>query len=435
MRPPAPWDILDIDLALPDQRPPEVLDRPALLHLRYRGAVLERAFLLPTDLPMTDAEFSLFAARHIRWTVSELLALEGRVSLLSPTHTSRSSKIDTLPESPLARLDETLQTRRARKGELTASIVICTRHRARELDECLQHLTGELAEGREVIVVDNGDDEHTRSVVARHSGVTYVSEPETGLNRARNTGLKHVRSDVACFIDDDVRPEPGWVDALLTRFTDERIGVVCGLVLPYELQTQAQIDFEYHLGFGGMGLVPWQVTAEAVAEWPGGFPVWTLGAGANMAVRCETARELGGFDERIGAGAIGGAGDDSEFWYRVLQRYDAGYEPLSVVRHKHRRSVAELRSQAEGYSFGHVVALFVQFAGARNRNQLERVFIHLPRYHLGRVKRWPRNRLLGRRDPLLGCEIRGYLRALRFQLRASGRSAARGLRRDVASGS
>jgi hypothetical protein len=132
-----------------------------------------------------------------------------------------------------------------------------------------------------------------------------------------------------------------------------------------------------------------------------------------MAIRRRTALDLGGFDERIGPGAAGGCGDDSEFWHRVLfARQAAIYEPLSVVRHQHRRDWPALERQAYGYSFGHVVALFAQYARDGDRGDLIRAFIDFPAELMRRVLREPRRRLTGRPDVLLGAWIKGYFAAL-----------------------
>jgi hypothetical protein len=120
-----------------------------------------------------------------------------------------------------------------------------------------------------------------------------------------------------------------------------------------------------------MGFVPLRFDADFVAGARRGVPAWEIGAGANMAVRRSTILQLGGFDERIGPGAAGGCGDDSEFSHRVLfAGAEARYEPLSIVRHVHREDWASLKRQAHGYGLGHMVALFAQYAHDGDRGDL-----------------------------------------------------------------
>ena len=411
MRPPAPWKILDIDLAAQNGPFDPGIEHPTLVILRYCGAVLARAHLLPCELPMTAAEFAAFAAQHCAATVHELLRLGTTDDRLLPR--PELSRPEVLGADCLARLDDVLAARRARPITLTASIVICTRQRPQDLAACLKAIAPEIAAGREVIVVDNGPDEATRAV-AEAASVRYVAEPRPGLSRARNAGVGAATGDVVIFVDDDVRPEPGWADALMRRFDADDVSLVCGLVLPDTLEIPAQIGFEYELGFGGMGLLPLRFDAEFRAAWRYGVPVWDIGAGANMAVRRRRVTELGALDERIGPGAAGGGGDDSEFWHRLIFASDTAiYEPLSIVRHKHRETISDLKKQAFGYGKGHIIGLFVSYARTGKRHDLRRIFLTLPGWYTGRLLEAPLRWLKGDPDRLLWSSLRGYFSAFR----------------------
>ena len=414
MRPPSPWIIIEKDLAEGIQGAfAPAVSGPALLLFRFRGAVVGQAHLLPCDLPMTAAEFATFAASHIGSTVAEIVRLG-----VSDAPSRPGDGPDALPsfpprDDPLTHLDQILERRRAGPVAVSASIVICTRHRPDAIAQCLRSIRAEIASGRETIVVDNGPDAATEAAVRAHPRVRYVVEGRPGLSRARNCGIAAASGDVVVFIDDDVRPEPGWIDPLLRRFAEPKVAVVCGLVLPESLETDAQIAFQYELGFGGMGLLPRRFDGAFVASSRHSVPVWMIGAGANMAIRRSTAAALGGFDERIGPGAAGGCGDDSEFWHRVLFSGDCAiYEPLSVVRHQHRRDWPAVEQQAFGYSFGHVTALFAQYAHDGDPGDLARAFAVFPLDIARRLLRAPWRRLMGRPDPFLWAWTRGYLAAL-----------------------
>lgn len=416
MTPPAPWTILNIDLAdgLPDLM---TIETPGLLVIfRYRNAVVGKVHLLPENFPLRAADLALVAAQSTQGAIAELLRLGAQdkkaETPFSPVAPAGLSQI--LGPDVLDRLAEHLAERRSRPIGVSASIVICTRHRSHDLARCLEAIQSEIASGREVVVVDNGPDAATEAAVRAHPRLRYVIEPRPGLSCARNAGIAAASGDVVIFVDDDVRPEPGWIEPLLRRFAEPGVGVVCGLVLPETLETEAQIAFEYQLGFGGMGVLPLRFDAGFVEGWRRGVKVWRIGAGANMAIRRRTALALGGFDERVGPGAAGGCGDDSEFWHRVLfAGQSAIYEPLSVVRHQHRRDWPALDRQAYGYSFGHVVALFAQFARDGDRGDLIRAFVDFPIWLVSRLLNAPRRRLAGKPDVLLGAWIRGYLAALR----------------------
>lgn len=424
MRPAAPWAILHIDL----DNLPARLDAPAdargvVLYFRLQGMVLGMTHEMPNAFPMTTGDLARRAALATSDNLALLLTCEMRP--VRPQDMPDLWKARRPPDGAgLDRLSSLIAARRAATSDLTASIVICTRRRAEDLAQCLASIGEEIAKGRDIVVVDNGPDAETRAVVEAHPGVRYVPEPRQGLSRARNAGVLAARGDVAVFVDDDVRPEPGWIEPLLGAFAPE-VDVVCGLVLPETLAAEAQIAFQYDLGFGGMGQIPLLFDRVFINEALGSPPVWNIGAGANMAVRRQRVLDLGGFDERVGPGAAGGCGDDSEYWNRVLHAGGAiVYEPLSVVRHRHRQSWDDLKRQAYGYGFGHVVALFAQYGRHRDARDLRRALWTLPLWLAKHVVKAPLRALKRKPDRLTGSWLRGYLGALRYLSFASRPPAA-----------
>ncbi len=405
MRPPAPWRILEVDLAEHDGGFDPGIDRPALVILRRHGAVLGRTRVLPSDLPMTAGEFAELAGRACGEAAMRLLGFGAAEDRQRPKRTPVPGETFALGADAFERLDAALAGRRARPVPCTGSIIICTRHRPRDLAACLDAVASEIAAGREVIVVDNGPDDETLAV-AQRAGARYLAEPVPGVSRARNRGIAAATGEVAIFVDDDARPEPGWADMLLRRFDDPAVAAVTGLVLPAALETEAQIGFEYDLGFGGMDVLPLTFDSDFLEGWPEGAPLWEIGAGANMAIRCNHARSLGGFDERFDPRAAFGGLDDTEFWHRILL---AGcrirYEPLSVVRHEHPETLPELRKQAHYYIKGHNIGLFLSYARTRWNGHLRRAFWTLPRLHAGQLRRTP--------SRLMWNSLRGYLASLR----------------------
>ena len=102
--------------------------------------------------------------------------------------------------------------------------------------------------------------------------VRYVREPRPGLDWARNRAIAEARGDVIAFTDDDVAVDPGWIRALVAAFgSDETVAAVTGLVLPAELETEAQVLFERYRSFS-RGFVPRRIAA--VGRGAGGAPLW-----------------------------------------------------------------------------------------------------------------------------------------------------------------
>ena len=133
------------------------------------------------------------------------------------------------------------------------TVAICTRDRTEDLAICLDSLDRVDYEDFEIVVVDNAPaSDATRLLVERRGGrVRYVREPRPGLDWARNRAIAEATGDVVAFADDDVTVDPGWLRALAAAFgTDEAVAAVTGLVLPAELQTEAQVLFERYRSFG-----------------------------------------------------------------------------------------------------------------------------------------------------------------------------------------
>lgn len=266
-------------------------------------------------------------------------------------------------------------------GEL--SVVVCTRDRPEMLRSCLASLAAQVRTPREVIVVDNSPARSAQTVAAGRDNVRYVHEPRPGLSRARNAGVAAASGELVAFTDDDVSVPPDWTGEVVRAFADPTVDAMTGLVLPASLDTPAQRAFQ--LDFGGFTsrfqpLRFGPVFLERTRAM--GPQVWRVGAGANMAFRRKVFAELGGFDERLGAGASG-CSEDSEYWYRILA---AGgvclYEPRAWVLHHHRAEWAALRRQYRHYMRGHVSALVAQADRYGPSGDISRIFVQLPAYFL-----------------------------------------------------
>jgi GT2 family glycosyltransferase/SAM-dependent methyltransferase len=304
----------------------------------------------------------------------------------------------------------------------TLTVVVCTRDRPEDLRRCLQSVSESEVEPDEVIVVDNAPaGDSTRRVVEAFPSVRYVAEPVPGLSVARNAGAAAASAELVAYLDDDTSVHPDWVRRVRTEFADPTVMAVTGLLLPASLDTPAQVAYEtpaslFHharyqrLSYGREFL---ERTKRR------GPPVWRIGGGANMAFRREAFALVGGFDERLGAGAAG-CSEDSEFWYRLIAAgWECHYQPAAVVFHHHRADSAPLREQARNYIRGHVAALFVQYARHRHFGNLTRAFFGLPKFfattgtrELGRVVFERLGFGIYPRSGKYLAEVGGYLRGL-----------------------
>ncbi len=72
--------------------------------------------------------------------------------------------------------------------------------------------------GVEVLLVDNASDDGTPGIMARHAeprGWRVLTEPRRGKSHALNTAIDAAQGTLLIFIDDDIVPDDGWLDAYL----------------------------------------------------------------------------------------------------------------------------------------------------------------------------------------------------------------------------
>ena len=240
----------------------------------------------------------------------------------------------------------------------SVTVAVCTRDRTEDLARCLDSLARLEHPAHEVLVVDNAPaTDDTRMLVERRGGaVRYVREPRPGLDWARNRAIAEATGEVLAFTDDDALVDPCWVRALAGAFAgDPSVAVVTGLVLPAELDTEAQVLFERYRSFG-RGFQRRRVSAtDRIGPVAARYGLaGDYGTGANMAFRRELFDRIGPFDPALDVGTPARGGGDLEMFFRLLKEGHAlVYEPSAIVRHRHRRTWAELRRQIadHGISF------------------------------------------------------------------------------------
>jgi O-antigen biosynthesis protein len=267
---------------------------------------------------------------------------------------------DGVSEDPPHRQDGSLELAVTCPGEWSnsqdrpsASVIVCTRDRPDRLRACLMSLLDMRYPDFEIVVVDSAPTTSaTHDVVAAAADgsveVRYVSEPRPGLARARNRGAAAATGEIVAFTDDDVIVDADWLAALVASFarTDDAV-CATGLSQPAELETAPQIWFEEFGGFGSeFDAQIFDRDSHRVAEPLYPYRLGWYGSGLNMAFSAAALRELGGFDENLGAGTPVGGGEDQDAFLRViLSGRRLVHEPKALVWHYHRRDLAGLRRQ------------------------------------------------------------------------------------------
>jgi GT2 family glycosyltransferase len=268
--------------------------------------------------------------------------------------------------------------------DVAVSIVIPTCNRPDDLRRCLAAVEGQRGtRPLEVIVVDNrpGPSSPTAAVAREFERVVLLEEAKPGLSYARNAGFAAAAGEILVAIDDDVTVPPGWLERLVAPFASPEVMAVTGDVLPIEIESWSQYQFEAYGGLG-KGFTPFEVDGDWFHAKRSAVPTWTLGATANAAFRAGifTHPEIGMLDEALGAGTPTGCSEDTYLFYRILkQNGTIVYEPAAWVWHRHRTDAAALRDQIYSYSKGHVAYHLTTLLRDGDTRALIRLGYSLPR--------------------------------------------------------
>jgi GT2 family glycosyltransferase len=228
----------------------------------------------------------------------------------------------------------------------------------------------------DVVLVDNRplprEEDHARVRRVAARPIEILHEPERGISAARNRALKSTRNPYIAFTDDDVQVEPDWLRQIVRPFLDDaRVSCVSGLVIPTELSSPEQSQFEHFYGGFHRTFAP---TLHSGAHpdqsdplfpyAPGGF-----GSGNNMAFRVSALNELGGFDTSLGTGTPARGGEDIASFIAILLAGDSiAFEPSAVIRHSHRGTNEEFRHQVFSYGVG-LAAMYTSLLMADRRHR------------------------------------------------------------------
>lgn len=219
------------------------------------------------------------------------------------------------------------------------TIVVPTRNRAGLLDGCLEALLVSLNGSDELIVVDSASSDGRSEAVALAHGARYRRCDVPGASFARNAGWRQATHELIAFIDDDVRVETGWADAVAKTFAAH----------PEATFVTGRIDSPNDR-YGGH-TAPLKVETQPASLEPSTHGA--LGHGANLAVRRDALQRVGGFDELLGAGGRFRASEDIDLFDRLLTAgFNGRYEPGASANHQDWRDRRQVLSQQWSYGLG-----------------------------------------------------------------------------------
>lgn len=186
--------------------------------------------------------------------------------------------------------------------------------------------------GLRVVVVDDGSSVPVRLPETAGTDlcatVTIIRhEMSRGPSAARNTGLAAATTDFVAFLDSDVVPRKGWLEVVLSHFSDPSVGLVAPRIVALEPEGSALARYERSRSSLDLGRREAPVSA--------GGPVSYVPSAA-VVVRRRAILDSHGFDEAMHVA------EDVDLCWRLQ---DAGwrlrYEPVARVAHDHRVTLRE----------------------------------------------------------------------------------------------
>lgn len=186
----------------------------------------------------------------------------------------------------------------------TVSAIIPTHNRQELVTEAIQSVLAQSYRDFEIIVVDDGSTDSTRSVVQAFTDprLRYIHQENAGLAAARNTGIRAARGDFVAFLDDDDVwfPEKlSWQVTVLQRQLDTGL-VTGGWVCVDNSGTQLS-QAKPWLWRPQLDLDTWLMACPAVP--------------AAVTVRRDWLERAGGFDEALSRARYGA--EDWDLWLRL----------------------------------------------------------------------------------------------------------------------
>ena len=212
----------------------------------------------------------------------------------------------------------------------------------RDNPDGLRRLVGALR-GLRVVIVDDGSltpVDHAQLDDGQLDGAACDIEivrhdHSRGPAAARNTGLARCRTDYVAFLDADVLPRRGWLEALLGHFCDPTVAVAAPRIVA--------------LKDGGSPVARYEAVRSALdlGEWEA--PVRPYGPvpyvpSAAIVCRRSAVLAVGGFDEALHSG------EDVDLCWRLVESGQRlRYEPVAQVAHDHRTQMRRWLSRRAFY--------------------------------------------------------------------------------------
>ena len=204
---------------------------------------------------------------------------------------------------------------------MRVSIIIATHRRPDSLRALLKSLAPQLRpDDHQVLIAENGSPAPSPLPPLPLIPI-HIYDPAPGKCRVQNQAIEVADSPIIAFLDDDLIVAPGYLEGIERFFDDHKeFAAMKGRVVPARDPVATAGELAPYLD------LPLVDHGDSVTEVHGMI-------GANMAIRAEIFKRLGGFDERLGPGAAGHE-EETEMSARICRAGERiGYSPAASVIH------------------------------------------------------------------------------------------------------
>ncbi|MES9936336.1 MAG: glycosyltransferase family A protein, partial [Sedimenticola sp.] len=195
------------------------------------------------------------------------------------------------------------------------SVIIPTHNRADLLERALKSVQAQTLPPLEVIVVDDGSEDHTREMVSeKFPRVRYLQQPNRGVSSARNLGISEARGDWIALLDSDDEWLPSKLASQKTRLESQPGHHICHTEEIWIRNGKRVNQMKKHTKQGG-------------AIFQHCLPLCVISP-SSVLIHKSVFREVGLFDESLPAC------EDYDLWLRICARYPVTYvEQPQIVKY------------------------------------------------------------------------------------------------------
>ncbi len=205
---------------------------------------------------------------------------------------------------------------------MVTTVIIPTYNRADVLPRAIESVLNQTVQDFELIIVDDGSTDATRSVVQRYARtderIRYIEhETNRGVAAAQNTGIDAATGEYVTFLGSDDELKPPFLEKSVGKL--ETLSSCCaGVHVTLECRNDGQFEELYE----AMPVLP--VTESIDIE------IVYVARTGGMTLRREAIEEVGPFDVRFKNI------EDTDYWTRLLQRYRlVGIKEPLYIYHLH----------------------------------------------------------------------------------------------------